>query len=1147
MTDEDRILAAYLSEIARVHATGAGTGETSYYGALQGVLNTIGAELNPHIYCLSQMSGGSAGYPDFGLFVEQQFSRGQAVSWTAGGPAPERGVIEADDIPAPLSIKRNSQQVANYLAAYGLVLITNFRDFELLETSANGVEVVEHFSFGRDAPTFFTWARRRRLPEDEPVALAFTEFLRRTLRRRAPLAEPRDVAAMLASYAREGLARVSMSAGLPSLAALRDALGASLGLNFEPGPKGDRFFRSTLVQTLFYGLFSSWASHARVSPSQFDWRTTVWSLHVPAVRALFEQLATPGRLGALGLVEVVGWAADALNRIERDTFFGRFDQAEAVQHFYEPFLAAYDPELRKALGVWYTPVEVVRYMVERVDRALRTELGIADGLADPNVWVLDPCTGTGSFLIEVLRRIRRTLEDKGVGATLGAELKQAAMHRIAGFEILPAPFVIAHWQVATLLADAGATFDDANDERAAIYLTNALTGWEPGAAGPHLPFPELERERDLANTVKQSDPVLVIIGNPPYSAFDGTSPDPEGELVTPYKVGLRERWRVRKFNLDELYVRFFRVAERRIADVTGRGIVCYITNASYLGYRSFTVMRERLVTAFDHITIDAMHGDSRQTGKLTPEGLPDPSVFSTDFNPEGIRVGTAIATLVRRDAAEPKSAAVFHRDFWGAAKRQDLEATLTLDEQAFAQSYSPSEPTADNRYKLAPDMTLAVYRAWPSLAELSDSDEGSGLLEKRKGALMALDEATIRLRIERYGDPALSFDALRAEGVGPVADAARFNARTARSRFLSSGGVNVGRFTQMMEHPFDRRWVFYTDIRPLWNEPRPALAAQQAAGNRFIVTRVQSRKADEGIPVFFTSDLPGDHLLDPNARPLPVKRYQDAVGGAGGLALHGGEVVPNLSARAREYLEEIGAGSWLTPDHPQMDALWYHALAIAYAPAWLEENEEGILDDWPRVPLPADLAALEHSAQIGRRVADLLDPSRPVDGVTSGTIRAVLRPIAVLERVDGGAAAGDDFAATARWGARDARGAVMPGPGKVEERLYSATESPDAQDAPALGTETRDIFLNDQLFWRNVPSEIWDFTIGGFQVLKKWLSYRAHAVIGRPLTLEEVNYFRETSRRLAALRLMTVELDENYRACADDSWPWRITAADDGS
>jgi hypothetical protein len=1145
MSSEDRILSGYLAEIARVHATGSGTAETSYYGALQGAMNAIGAELHPKTYCLSQLSGGAAGFPDFGIFVEQQFSRGQPAQWTAGGPAPERGVVEADDIPAPLSVKRSSQQVQNYLAAYGLVLITNFRDFELLETDGTATPVVvEHFSFGRDANGLFTWAASRRRLEDAPLAMAFTEFLRRTLLRRAPLAEPRDVAGLLASYAREGLARVTASAGLPSLTALRDALGSSLGLNFEPGPKGDRFFRSTLVQTLFYGLFSAWATHARASAQPFDWRTTAWSLHVPAVRALFEQLATPGRLGALGLVEVVGWAADALNRIDRTTFFGRFDQADAVQHFYEPFLAAYDPDLRKALGVWYTPVEVVRYMVERVDRALRTELGLADGLADPSVWVLDPCTGTGSFLIEVLRRIRRTLEDKGVGATLGAELKEAAMRRVSGFEVLPAPFVIAHWQVATLLADVGAHFDDALGERPAIYLTNALTGWEPGATGPHLPFPELERERDLANQVKQSDPVLVVLGNPPYSAFDGTSPDPEGDLVKPYKAGLRERFRVRKFNLDELYVRFFRVAERRIAEMTGRGIVCYITNASYLGYRSFTVMRERLVSAFDSITIDAMHGDSRQTGKLTPAGLPDPSVFSTDFNPEGIRVGTAIATLVRRNSTEPKAASVVHRDFWGNDKRAALEATLELDPAEFAATYSPSAPSIENRFKLAPDTTLAVYRAWPSLAELSESEEGSGLLEKRKGALMALDEATITARMARYADTTETFDTLKSAGIGPVQDAARFDARAARGRFLAAGGLDAGRITQMMEHPFDRRWVFYTDQRPLWNEPRPALAAQQAAGNRFIVTRVQARKADEGIPVFFTSDLPGDHLFDPNTRPFPVRSYRDAIPGIGGLALHDGEIVPNLSPRAREYLGDIGASTWLDAGHDEMDALWLHALAIAYSPAWLDENEEGILDDWPRVPLPDTFEKLSASVALGRRLADLLDPSRAVVGVTSGTIDAVLRQTGVLERVGGGSATSSDFAMTARWGARDARGAVMPGPGRIIERPYGPLESATHAQREVLGEHTMDIYLNEHLFWRNIPTEVWGFTIGGFQVLKKWLSYRADAVIGRPLTLAEVNYVSETARRLAAIRMLGSLLDANYQGCADGSWPWRVIAAE---
>ena len=188
------------------------------------------------------------------------------------------------------------------------------------------------------------------------------------------------------------------------------------------------------------------------------------------------------------------------------------------------------------------------------------------------------------------------------------------------------------------------------------------------------------------------------------------------------------------------------------------------------------------------------------------------------------------------------------------------------------------------------------------------------------------------------------------------------------------------------------------------------------------------------------------------------------------------------------------------------------------------------------------MSALDHSVAIGRRVADLLDPSHPVDGVTSGTIRPVLRQIAILERAGGGSAAADDFAATARWGARDARGAVMPGPGRVEQRPYAVAELPDANAMPGLGETTTDIYLNEQLLWRNVPSDVWQYTIGGFQVLKKWLSYRADAVIERPLSLEEINYFRDTARRLAALRLMADELDENYRACAEASWPWRTTS-----
>ena len=161
------------------------------------------------------------------------------------------------------------------------------------------------------------------------------------------------------------------------------------------------------------------------------------------LRALFQQLSDPGRLQPLGLVEVMDWTAAALDRVDRAAFFASFNEGEAVPYFYEPFLEAFDPALRKQLGVWYTPTDVVRYMVSRVDRALKEDLGIEDGLAAENVYVLDPCCGTGAYLAETLKRIAANLERRGMGALTGARVKQAATQRVFGFEIMPAPFVAA--------------------------------------------------------------------------------------------------------------------------------------------------------------------------------------------------------------------------------------------------------------------------------------------------------------------------------------------------------------------------------------------------------------------------------------------------------------------------------------------------------------------------------------------------------------------------------------------------------------------------------------------------------------------------------------------------------------------------------
>ena len=193
-----------------------------------------------------------------------------------------------------------------------------------------------------------------------------------------------------------------------------------------------------------------------------------------------------------------------------------------MPYFYEPFLEAFDPRLRKQLGVWYTPNEVVRYMVARVDRALKDDLGIADGLAADNVYVLDPCCGTGAYLAEVLRRIAENLRGQGLGALTGARVKQAATERVFGFEIMPAPFVIAHLQVGLTMQSLDAPLTDDGNERAGVFLTNALTGWEPTVQKPLL-IAELEEERERASRVKQDTPILVIIGNPPYNGFAGVA------------------------------------------------------------------------------------------------------------------------------------------------------------------------------------------------------------------------------------------------------------------------------------------------------------------------------------------------------------------------------------------------------------------------------------------------------------------------------------------------------------------------------------------------------------------------------------------------------------------------------------------------
>ncbi len=1100
---------AYFADLRRVRASGGGTEERSSYGPLAGLLNAVGASLRPKVFCVQELANHGAGHPDFGLYAAKQVQKGRARE----GQTPERGVVEVKAPGDDAWLTAASDQVSRYWGRYRLVLVTNTRDFVLVgEDAAGRPSRLESLRLAASAADFATRLEKPRAFARD-VGAGLGEYLARALAHRAALAEPRDLAWLLASYARDGLARVEAAGEAPALASVRSALEGALGVRFE-GARGARFFRSTLVQTLFYGVFSAWVLWARQTPpptDAFRWREAAWLLRAPILRALFQQLSDPGRLQPLGLVEVLDWTSAALDRVDRAAFFGRFDEGAAVPYFYEPFLEAFDPDLRKQLGVWYTPSEVVRYMVAQVDRALKDDLGVADGLAAENVYVLDPCCGTGAYLAEVLRRIAGNLEGQGLGALAGARVKRAALERVFGFELMPAPFVVAHLQVGLAMQALDAPLAEDGTERAQVFLTNALTGWEPTEREKQLvAFPELEEERDRAERVKRDRPILVILGNPPYNGFAGVAMDEERELSEAYRSTKRVR-RPEGQGLNDLYVRFFRMAERRIAEKTGQGVVCFISNYSWLDGLSFTGMRERYLEAFDVVRIDNLHGD-RIVSEYAPDGRTSETMFALPGQSPGIKVGTSIALLSKSGTGASASGRALYRDFDQARAVDRRQAMLrSLDAPDIDSGYSALKPSLRLGLPLKLAAVSEGWFDWPALPELFPA-HFPGVKTSRNGFLVDTDLDRLKARIADYFDSTLSHEEIARRYPPAMKDATRFDARTVRDALLKRGGPDAAGFVRHAYRPFDIRWLYWEKDTKLLDEKRADYKPHAFEGNLWLSAARHLRKEEMEPQAYVTAHMGSLHLIERGANLFPIWLRDDDLGGNG----EGARRV-NLSEAAHCYLKRLGLG---------VDDLFHHVLAVLHDPAYREANAGALRMEWPRIPLPGwpdggsdDTAAtLARSAERGRALAALLDPETPVPGVTTGTLRPEAAAIAVPTTTHGRNMTGDDFALTAGWGHLGPGGAVMPGQGRATERPYTPEERAALGDTlPTLGATTFDVSLNANAFWRNIPANVWRYKLGGYRVLKKWLSYRERPLLARPLTPEEVQHFTDTARRIVEI------------------------------
>ena len=502
-----------------------------------------------------------------------------------------------------------------------------------------------------------------------------------------------------------------------------------------------------------------------------------------------------------------------------------------------------------------------------------------------------------------------------------------------------------------------------------------------------------------------------------------------------------------------------------------------LSNYSWLEGRSFAGMRERYLDVFDRVHIDNPNGDRFRTGKLTPDGAPDPSVFSTDEDPVGIQVGIAIATLVRKTKHSPAKAIGF-RDLWGEGKKDLLTDTAEASPETI---YDQLVPELSLGLPFAPRMAEERWSKWPSLPDLLPK-QFAGVNTNRDGFLVSIERDSLDTRINDYFNPELGDEDVGQRYPVAMGKRARFDPHRVRRALLARGGPIPSGIIRYAYRPFDTRWLYWDADTKLLNEKRPDYRPHVFPGNLWFSASPHLRKGEAEPQACVATEMACLHFIERGANMFPLYLRDDQFG----EEFDGVKRTANLSEQARSYIESLDSSP---------EDLFHHVLATLHDPAYREANAGGLRMGWPRIPLPDDPDDLAHSAARGHRLARLLDTESDVaDLLTDHT------HIAVPTTIDGNPMQPTDFHLTAGWGHFGANQAVMPGQGRIERR-----------------GDMVDVYLNGNAYWRNIPLEVWNYRLGGYQVLKKWLSYRESKVLGRGLSVSEVAWFSEVARRVAAL------------------------------
>lgn len=1064
----------YIDKINTLYKTGNAR-EHSYRGDLQNLLSA----LLPNILVTNEPARVACGAPDYVLTNNRDIPI---------------GYIEAKDIGVDLNSKSLKEQFDRYKSGLTNLIFTDYMDFHFYKDGefVTKIEIasVENGNIVAKSENFEQFTN---------LIKNFAETISQTIK------SPTKLAQMMAGKAKLMADVIEKSLHNDDTEGKRSQLKSQM-LSFQQMLIHDidnKAFADIYAQTIAYGMFAA-RYHDPTLPtfSRMEAAELIPKSN-PFLRKLFQDIAgydLDTRLVWIVEELVSIFLASDVAQIMKN--FGKSTkQEDPVVHFYETFLGEYNPALRKARGVWYTPQPVVNFIVRAVDDILKTEFNLPQGLADTSkikikkkaitqtkgknatikevetevevhkVQILDPATGTGTFLAEVVKHIYKKFE--GQQGIWSKYVTNDLIPRLNGFELLMASYAMAHLKMDMLLTETG--YKPTDDQRFKIFLTNSLEEAHPDTQTLFSSW--LSDEADQANAIKRDAPVMVVIGNPPYAVSSTNKNEWIQDLIKDYKKDLNER----KINLDDDYIKFIRYGQHFI-DKNGEGILAYISNNSFIDGITHRQMRKHLLESFDAIYILDLHGNAKKK-EVSPDGSPDQNVFDIM---QGVSINLFVKTGKKKKDELGK---VFHIDLYGKRDykyiflNQNLNDlkwnTLKFEEPYYF--YVPKDFGLQEEYERGFKVDNLFNENVAGIETIRDSitihfDENS--LKDVVNDFIQLDENEIAKKFEttdaRDWKISRAKEDIRANIDNPkVWQNVSYRPFDIRKTFYSgkqNGFVCNGRYN-VMKHLLNVNFGFIAK-RGFYNENSPVAFITKYISDRRGWSSPGMQGAESIFPLYlYPESTTQPSLLDDSTNNAPGGR------------------VPNLNM---EIVNEIAKGLGLTfvaekdltgfenlsglpKNFAPIDILDY-IYAVLHSPNYREKYKEFLKIDFPRVPYPKDQETFWKLVQLGGE----------------------LRQIHLLESE-----------ATEKY--------ITQYP----EDGDNIVTKPRFLNSPPEEGNVGKVYINETQYFANVPEVAWNFYIGGYQPAQKWLKDRKD----RELSYEDILHYQKIIVALTETDKLMKEID----------------------